>query len=63
MDALVVEIVAGVSIHLFSLIMQIGLIVTNGLRWGHEFVLATDRAPADNIEVIDAYIRVEKFNQ
>jgi hypothetical protein len=47
--ALVVEVVARVSIHLSSPIMRIGLNVMNGPRWGHEIVLATDRAPADNI--------------
>jgi hypothetical protein len=46
-DIPVVAFVVIVSTHLFLPIVQIGPDVTNGPRWAHEFVLATDRAPVE----------------
>lgn len=41
----VIEIVVIVSIHPSLPIVKIDQDVTNGLRWAHEVVLATDRVP------------------
>jgi hypothetical protein len=67
-DTPVVAVVAIPSIHLFLPIMQTVLDVTNGLRWVHAFVLATDLVPAENVGIgahraeIDVIVRINRVH-